>query len=236
MRTLLELGADVNVEDSQGFTPLLEASLFREQTQIVKLLIQHGANVNAAQRVFSSNASMFPEFLFPKDTHRSTITDQIARRVGHSPHFLNEWLMCPLLYAVDLNKVQLVRLLIQGNCDVDFQRFPGVLKRGNVGIRSKDLQSALTTAVSEGYLVIARMLLDAGCDASVLNTWVREDSYPSKKSNIRQWITNETCTTTPLKQMCRNKIRRTLHSCDNTYIGRLPLPNSLLNYLMFQDL
>ncbi|PHZ12613.1 ankyrin, partial [Rhizopus microsporus ATCC 52813] len=46
VQTLLDLGADPNEKDYAGWTPLHEAAL-RGQIDVIKLLIKHGADVNA---------------------------------------------------------------------------------------------------------------------------------------------------------------------------------------------
>jgi len=50
VRLLLDRGADPNVADGQGMTPLLAAALF-DRRDMVRLLISRGANVNTSARV-----------------------------------------------------------------------------------------------------------------------------------------------------------------------------------------
>jgi ankyrin repeat protein len=44
---LVTAGADVNLADHAGWTPLIHAAYFGSDTQIITLLIEHGAKVNA---------------------------------------------------------------------------------------------------------------------------------------------------------------------------------------------
>lgn len=45
--TLIAFGADVNQGDRNGTTPLMEAALCNDQTLVLKLLLERGANINA---------------------------------------------------------------------------------------------------------------------------------------------------------------------------------------------
>ena len=56
VRLLLDRGADPNVADGEGLTPLLAAALF-DRRDMVRLLISKGANVNASARVTTKKGS-----------------------------------------------------------------------------------------------------------------------------------------------------------------------------------
>lgn len=45
-KTLIELGAEINNTDKNGFTPLYNALLIRSKFEIIKALVENGANVN----------------------------------------------------------------------------------------------------------------------------------------------------------------------------------------------
>jgi len=49
VKLLIEVGADVNVKDEFGYTPLMEAST-NDQIEVIKLLIESGADVNAKNK------------------------------------------------------------------------------------------------------------------------------------------------------------------------------------------
>ena len=46
IKYLIEIGADVNKEDSSGFTPLMYACLYAGSNDIIEYLLEHGADVN----------------------------------------------------------------------------------------------------------------------------------------------------------------------------------------------
>jgi ankyrin repeat protein len=56
VRLLLDRGADPNVADGEGMTPLLAAVMF-DRRDMVRLLISKGANVNVAAHVTTNKGS-----------------------------------------------------------------------------------------------------------------------------------------------------------------------------------
>ena len=44
---LIKAGADVNAEDEAGYSPLMNAALFNQNTEVTTMLIKAGAEVNA---------------------------------------------------------------------------------------------------------------------------------------------------------------------------------------------
>lgn len=45
IKILLERGADINIQNEEGYTPLMKA-IYRENPETVKLLLDNGADVN----------------------------------------------------------------------------------------------------------------------------------------------------------------------------------------------
>ena len=62
VRELLEKGANVNAKDSNGDTPLHKAAC-RGYARVARLLIEHGADVNARENVFGDSLCTLPLLL-----------------------------------------------------------------------------------------------------------------------------------------------------------------------------
>lgn len=154
VQILLELGADVNVQDNHDkMTPLLE-SVSRNHPEIVRLLLQHGANPNhqtSLQRktplhlaVEQRNEDIVRLLL----EHGRADPNRIARKLKH------EW--TPLDLACRHGAVAMVRLLLENGADPNIQpRFTG--------------QTSLHYAAYKGNEVALQLLLNKGARQTIRN-------------------------------------------------------------------
>lgn len=92
IQTLLELGADAKLADNRGFTPLHCAAghgFCEEATEIVALLIRHGADVNAR--------STEPGFVPLHEATGSRVIELLLTH-GADPSIKNDCGLTPLQY------------------------------------------------------------------------------------------------------------------------------------------
>jgi ankyrin repeat protein len=137
----IDKGANVNVKDDMGRTPLMFASL-EGNAEIVRLLIEEGADVNAmtGRVFFASSGSDSAEATFI-----SAISLMMARDLNNRT---------ALMYAAEQGHAEIVRLLIEAGANVN-----------TIGWQNR---TALIYASECGDVECVQSLIDAGADVNVV--------------------------------------------------------------------
>jgi ankyrin repeat protein len=144
-RSLIKAGAVVNVRDSCGSTPLIEASKCYYDTDIVKMLLRRGANVNttnndgvSAIRYAAIDTPHWqlddPEFIFHHLKKAGAVIDPETK----------------LIIASRTERLDIINSMIE--------------KGANVNLRGPDGATILIYAAQEGKVKAVGMLLDLGAD------------------------------------------------------------------------
>jgi len=141
VKLLISQGADVNVKDSAGQTPLNYAAR-KGHKEIVELLLANGADVNARDRM-----SKTPVEHAMGGNHREIVQLLISKGADISPLHL-------ALYMKDETKA---KSLIEGGADVN--------KRTPFGI------TPLHMAAVAGLKDIAELLIEKGADVNAKPNW-----------------------------------------------------------------
>ncbi|XP_041368175.1 ankyrin repeat and SOCS box protein 13-like [Gigantopelta aegis] len=133
-------------------------------------------------------------------------------------------------YAVRINHIDAVKLLVSKNCDLNatgtFQ--PGTFDSGSI-VEGVPVTPFLL-AVHYGHSRIAKLLIDSGCDF-----YQSDHILKSLDDNtMLTWLKGEFKTPRKLRDMTRTYIRRLLGKTIRTSVDRLPIPvlqkqNLLLN-------
>ncbi len=144
VKKLLANGYSPNRVNSKGVPPLNEA-IREEYEEIVKLLLEHGADVEGTE------TSEYPIDVALK-VRNLTIIDHLIQ-AGLFLEAQNERGQTPLRVAVDDEDVNLVRLLCRRNADVN-----EFTERGELTL--------LQTAIKDGNLDIVRILIEHGADVT----------------------------------------------------------------------
>ena len=144
LETLLASGAEVNIEDDAGVTPLFWAA-YHGHPQVVRLLIDAGAGVNPAMR-------------------GGTIRIMHGGQLGTVN--LDSW--TPLMTAADQGHSDVVRSLVGSGASVRASIHGSVWRGtdgGEVEIVSLEDWTALMLAAYRGHADIVRALIEAGARA-----------------------------------------------------------------------
>ncbi|XP_050408666.1 serine/threonine-protein phosphatase 6 regulatory ankyrin repeat subunit B [Patella vulgata] len=138
---------DINLSDKWGITPFMFA-IEQNETQIAKLLHQHGANINK-QNICGRS----PLHLAIRYGNKSVV-DVLLKAHGCVVNLSDGLGITPFMLAVEQNETQIAKLLFQHGVDVNKQDILG--------------KSPLHRAIQNGNKIIVDDLLKAhGCDVNL---------------------------------------------------------------------
>lgn len=151
-KTLLLLGADVEVRDSIGCTPIHLA----HSEESIRLLVEHGADINSQCTLSGSTAL---HSLVSRDFRDSTDEIQLFIELGASLTVLNDHGDTPLYSAINRGTASAVRVLLTAGADMnvpDRDGYPPLL-----------LACYKVECWSQECVEKVRVLLDAGANVNV---------------------------------------------------------------------
>ena len=144
LESLIEEGADVNVQDSEGWTALLYASSYG-YTEIAQLLIEAGADVN------TRNNKGWTALRYASGQENPKIA-KLLIDAGANVDVQDQNGWTALMLATDKGRARIAGLLIDAGANVDIQDQNG--------------WTALMLASDKGREEISRLLIDAGADVN----------------------------------------------------------------------
>lgn len=118
INALLEHGANPNVADEDGFTPLMSAIRNRRK-DIVDLLLQHGADVNAMDDLEYTPLQYAV-------INNDTLTTKRLIQQGANVNALTNMHGTVLLSAVSFRNVEIIRMLLEHHIDPNVQDLGGL--------------------------------------------------------------------------------------------------------------
>lgn len=148
---LIKNGADPNIPDEDGMTPLLYAVTYmgyERDTKIIQFLLDNGADVNV---VTNDGETILYELCSTSDADIELIKDFIAR--GAPINVSSEYSFTPLTYALYHDNVELAKLLIESGADVN--------------LKDNDDNYPLNSACDTGDLGLVKLMLEKGADVTV---------------------------------------------------------------------
>jgi uncharacterized protein len=145
-RQLVESGADVNLAEPDGTTPLLWAT-YNSSLELVSLLLDAGADPNAANRL-----DLTPLLQASRNGNAGMVAALLAAGATHGS--AGPQLETPLMAAARSGNVESVNLLLAAGANVNQSELLGD-------------QTALMWAAAQGHLDVARALLDAGANPNL---------------------------------------------------------------------
>jgi ankyrin repeat protein len=177
VQTLLANGANVNSKDIHGMTALIAVSPTRH-TEMVKLLLDKGADVNAETAGFTALS-------FASSVGRTEIVKLLLDK-GANVNVIPIDGVTPLISASSGGYVEIVKLLLDKGADVNanpnnrLTALMFALGRGNteltkllldrgadVNVKNNSGQTYLMIASRKGYTEIVKILLNKGADINI---------------------------------------------------------------------
>ena len=222
---LLQAGANPNVEDDSNDSPLWIA-VSENNIKIAPLLIRYGANVNFQNTPYRMsllcNAAnrryrKMVELLLDNDADVNAET-----ALGASA----------LHYAVDQGEIQIVKMLLQRNCNMDnYSLYRDVYNP----------HSVFQIALEEGDDEIIKLLCEVGCPISEF--YIRPDRLPrAVKDNeeLIDWLYDFYYNPPTLLHLCRLDIRAMygsrVHDIVDGLLEEHAIPNRLADCILMKDL
>lgn len=148
VKKLIKAGADINLVDEDGTSPLLIAIMSCNE-EIAKILVDNGAYINLDNYIEGITEAI--ESM--NGTYEQTI--QLFVDVGGDLDFTNECGTNFMSNAIIKDRPDLVKILIEKGANVDTQDDAG--------------RTALMDAVALKRYDIAKLLIDAGADINLIN-------------------------------------------------------------------
>ncbi|MBI4699077.1 MAG: ankyrin repeat domain-containing protein [Nitrospirae bacterium] len=146
IRDLIDAGADVNITADNGATPLFRAS-YNGYTEIVKLLLAAGAEVNAVRKDNGATPLLFAT----QQGHAEVVKLLLEANAGVNDASKDG--RTPLLIASQKGHEEVVKLLLAAKADVN--------------VMDKDTgRTPLFMASQDGHTGVVKLLLDKGADVN----------------------------------------------------------------------
>ncbi len=222
---LIQAGANPNLKDKLGEMPLMLAAEIGG-VQLMPILLQAGANPDA-QNLRSETA------MFIATVHGNTECVRLLLRANSNPDIQtcdgNTCLFCAVGRRLSIGALETMKILICGNANLNVQG-------RDMSIFGGQPMTPFEYSVQLGHLLGTWLLLEAGCDASIVQYWVETDTMPHQlhsNEGFREYLKEWVVTPPSLIRACRKVIRGSMKSLDD--ISKLELPNTLIDFLCFVE-
>ncbi|RKK66726.1 hypothetical protein BFJ69_g15146 [Fusarium oxysporum] len=145
VKLLLDKGADVNIPDKDGWTPVFSAS-WNGYVEVVKLLLDKGADVNIPDK-----NGWTPVSAASANGHVEVVKLLLDKGADVNIPDKNGW--TPVSAASANRHVEVVKLLLDKGADVN--------------IPTKDGRTPVSAASANGHAEVVKLLLDKGADVNI---------------------------------------------------------------------
>ena len=239
-QTLKEKGCGIEVCAKLGATPLMVACS-GGHLDIVQYLITCGSNVNQSTpegwtalhvAVLASAPAVVQTLLASK-----AVPDVQSTKLTHNSDIVPA--STPLLIAICLGSMKIVRHLLEANCDVDMAGL--VCKESSEDEIHTEVQAPVLYALHSGSWDLAELLINLGCKLAPVLNWQDDkklvDSIPEDKEKLLKRLLERVTSAPPrLKDLARLLVRKVLGGDLLTKIESLNLSLQTKSSLLLHDL
>ena len=216
--TLINAGADVNIKDYAGITPLIKA-IWRHHKECVPILLAAGADVNATDPEGSS------ALILAIRTGKDETFDQLLK-AGADVNIVNNTGDTALLAATVKGNVRAAKRLLKANCRINIA----------ARVTNMSLMRRLYS-VKEEHVYLAKLLFAAGEMSILTNMMTQHRSSDGSIVSIARYVRQYMGRKLQLDHITRETIRLQLLESNpqqNLFsrISHLGLPEPLKRYLL----
>ncbi|KAK6166725.1 hypothetical protein SNE40_023356 [Patella caerulea] len=221
---LLSAGSLIDVQNYWGRTPLMEAVCYNHREAIARL-IEVSCDLN--RREFKTGDTAL--HIAIKRNYSAVVDLLLAAGSRHDIY--NHQGETAAYDAVVTNKLDIIRLMIISNCDIDIpaKYFPnGVYK------------SIFQLAAEKGHYEICRLLASLGyVDYAARDNFYTNytpSSRPNEQDDLINLLRSSMQSVVNLQQLCRRCIRKRAGHNLSDKIEILPMPRALKDFLFIKEL
>ncbi|XP_069991099.1 ankyrin repeat and SOCS box protein 12 [Penaeus vannamei] len=228
-KVLIEAGADIELEDVKGQTPLFVATSTRK-TELMKVLLESGANPEGSKKNRCS-----PLLVAVRDGFSEGV--KLLLKYGADPEPFDQILTCvpgwPLQHAIVYAHFSCFLELVKGGCVANLRDLPYEV---NSSIVSRLSIPHAILKYARDYPEFVILYHEIGGNLWQLNNKGLSpiEEFP-ESSPAKQSITSLLGSTRSLKSICRHKIRQQFHRRNLDKLTSLDLPSCLIPYLSFEE-
>jgi ankyrin repeat protein len=239
---------DTNLKAKQGATPLMVACSNRHK-EICDLLLNRGCEVNIATQegwtalhvaVRACSASIVKRLL-----HHGADPNVISAKLTHNSDVVPA--STPLLIAIALNSMKIIRHLYDANCDINM---PGTVCMNPSFSSSESEEESKIIEKQKCYpcqfAILSRawdicaLLMKSGCDVTPIRKWLEEDKSPvsippEKLLYLRILLNNVTTAPPKLRHLLRRKIRDLLGRDLLDSVYELAIPLQAKHFILYHE-
>lgn len=220
---LLSAGSLIDVQNYWGRTPLMEAVCYNHK-DVVSRLIKAKCDLN--RREFKTGDTAL--HIAIKRNYTDVVDLLLAAGSRHDIY--NHQGETAAFDAVATNKIEVIRLMIVHNCDLEQ---PG--KYFSNGI----YKSLFQIAAEKGHFEICRLLATFGYVDFTARVHIYTNYIPSRlvteQEDVVQWLRKKMQTATSLQQLCRKCIRKSLGYRIVQNLECLPMPRALKDFVLIKE-
>ncbi len=246
--SLLERGVHVDTQAKLGATPLMVACSNRHY-DIAELLVEAGCSVNAATPegwtalhvATRACAAKIVKYLLLHGGNPNAHSSKLTHNGDIVPG------STPLLIAIALNSVKMIRHLMDANCDINLPGLVNMTPSLSSSESEDDAKLQVQRVSPVQFAIISRawditvLLIRAGCNVASVRLWLEYKRAPvhvpeDKGKYLRNLIYQSTTTPTKLRFIVRRKIRQILGRNLLEKLKSLDLPPYTKQFILYHDL
>ncbi|XP_013417088.1 serine/threonine-protein phosphatase 6 regulatory ankyrin repeat subunit A [Lingula anatina] len=218
---LINAGADLNVKDTVGNTPIIIAATEGLCKTIRKLCLAN-CDVNLCNTDQQRTALHY----MAMKGHVECVEELLY--AGAHPDIPDAGGCTPLWHAINRNQIGVAKLLLRSNCGFGFKNYS-----------FKCDTSMLQLALEKGHPEIVKMLVIAGCDSHRLGIWLANENIEQvirENVGLWDWLQEMAATPNTLKQLCRLCVREAMNHEVICKTEHLFLPQAMKDYIALKEL